>query len=285
MQVRQCRDKGISNDSRILTEENPVRLQYEYSTWVQFRPSIGRHTVLLRCMPAAEDFQQIRQESFSISDEAGGSRCTFWHKEGKDGFGNRVITAGTDERHDTLTYTSRGVVESSTYCIPDAQPHPMFSLPSSLTVPDREMRTLLPRLTGQVLEDCLNITHCVHRHIVYTPGSTHVLTRAADAYRLRKGVCQDYAHLMLSLCHLAGYPARYVCGLMVGEGATHAWVEVHDGYCWYAFDPTNDTAIASGYIKLAHGRDASDCPVSRGTYVGASQEEMKIYVNVKKLIV
>ena len=109
-----------------------------------------------------------------------------------------------------------------------------------------------------------------------------MLTTASDVMRHRKGVCQDYAHLMTALCRMAGMPARYVCGLMKGEGQTHAWVEVHDGQCWYAFDPTNDTAIASGYIKLAHGRDALDCPVSRGTYLGVSTEETFISVKVQE---
>lgn len=252
-----------------------MRLRYEYRTWVHFHPSIGRHNILLRCMPATEPFQQVCRETFYISEG-------FWHREGCDGLGNRIVTAGTQERHDALAYTSRGEVEISTYCIPDANPHAMFMLPSSLTVPDRDVRTLMPTLTGNALQDCLNIAHQVHRHIVYTPGVTCIMTSAADAFRLRQGVCQDYAHLMITLCRMAGYPARYVCGLMKGEGATHAWVEVHDGQCWYAFDPTNDTAIATGYIKLAHGRDASDCPVSRGTYVGAAQQETSIYVSVKE---
>lgn len=254
-----------------------MRLHYEYTTWVKFHPSIERHNILLRCVPADAAFQHIEKEHFCITEG-------FWHKEGNDGFGNRIITAGTLEQHDALTYTSCGEIESSTYCIPDALPHPMFRLPSPLTVSEREMQTLLPSPTGNVLEDCLHIAHNVHRHIVYTPGVTNMLTRASDAYRLRQGVCQDYAHLMISLCRSAGYPSRYVCGLMAGEGATHAWVEVSDGHCWYAFDPTNDTAVASGYIKLAHGRDASDCPVSRGTYLGTAQQETRIYVNVKPTI-
>ena len=252
-----------------------MRLRYEYRTCVGFRPSVGRHSILLRCLPAWEEFQRPVRQEFVLSDG-------FWHREGRDGHGNRILTCGTQERHDRLEYVSRGEVETTTYCIPDALPHPMYRLPSPLTIPTREMLTLLPRLTGRVLEDCLALTHQVHRHMVYTPGATHMQTRAEDAYRLRQGVCQDYAHLMLALCRSAGYPARYVCGLMAGEGATHAWVEVHDGHCWYAFDPTNDTAIASGYIKLAHGRDAADCPVSRGVYVGASQEETQVFVCVER---
>lgn len=248
-------------------------LTYVYSTRVEFRPSIGRHNILLRCRPAQEAFQQSHCEDFKIS-------CDFWTKETQDGFGNRIISGGTNERHSALEYTSSGIVKLSTYCIPDANPHPMYRLPSSLTMPSEDMLSLLPVLARDFLTDCRNISHAVHQYIDYVPGTTGILTTAEDAYRQRKGVCQDYAHLMIALCRAAGMHARYACGLMQGEGSTHAWVEVYDGQCWYAFDPTNDTAIATGYIKLAHGRDALDCPVSRGTYIGVTTEEITISTKV-----
>lgn len=253
-----------------------MRLRYEYTTQVDFHPSIGRHNLLLRCLPAGEAFQRVCQEEFSMSEG-------FRYKETQDGFGNRIVHASVDCVHCKTVSKSIGVVETTTYCIPDPAPHPMFSLPSRLTTVTREMHTLLPRLTGLFLEDCLQIAHAVHRHIVYTPGATNMLTTAEDAFRHRQGVCQDYAHLMIALCRQAGIPARYACGLMIGEGQTHAWVEAHDGQCWYAFDPTNDTAIATGYIKLAHGRDAQDCPVSRGVYMGVSQEYTTVNVKVEQI--
>lgn len=228
---------------------------------------------MLRCLPAEEAFQQIHCEDFKLTD-------SFWHRKGQDGFGNRVVSGGTSDRHSILEYTSSGIVKTSTYCIPDANPHPMFRLPSPLTMPDEDMRMLMPVLTGDVLTDCRSIASRVHEHIDYTPGATTILTCAGDVFRLKRGVCQDYAHLMIALCRMAGLHARYVCGLMQGEGSTHAWVEVHDGQCWYAFDPTNNTAIATGYIKLAHGRDALDCPVSRGTYIGITTEEITISTKV-----
>lgn len=176
----------------------------------------------------------------------------FWWQEGQDGFGNRIITSGMTEPHREIWYRSHGDVEMSTYCIPEAMPHPMYGR--------------LTRVRGDFLGNCLGIMHEVNGFLTYCPGVTDVNTQLEDVLRLRRGVCQDYAHLMVQRCREAGYPARYVCGMMAGEGATHAWVEVYDGQCWYAFDPTNDTAIASGYVKLAHGRSAADCPVIRGTY-------------------
>lgn len=254
-----------------------VKLSYRYTTRVKFSPSVGRHTIMLRCLPSREAFQHVCEESFSVSDD-------FWHRESIDGFGNRVVSGGTRERHSLLEYTSCGVVESSTYCIPDASPHPMYLLPSRMTEVSREILLLLPRkMSGVVLEDAMRIMHAAHGHLAYTPGVTTMETTAMDVCRRRQGVCQDYAHLMIVLCRIAGMPARYVCGMMEGEGSTHAWVEVHDGQCWYAFDPTNDTAVASGYIKLAHGRDVCDCPVSRGSFIGRTQEVTEISVVTERL--
>lgn len=218
-------------------------------------------------------FMHVVHERLYVSDG-------FWLKEGRDGFGNRIISGGTEQQHSTLQYTSSGVVELTTYCIPDANIHHAFFLPSRLTVPTPAMHALIPVLTGRFLDDCMAICHAVHRHITYTPNATTMATTAADIFIGRKGVCQDYAHLMVTLCRMAGIPARYVCGLMQGEGQTHAWVEAHDGNSWYAFDPTNDTAVAFGYIKLAHGRDALDCPVSRGTYLGISMQTTSVSVTV-----
>lgn len=248
-------------------------MQYEYSTNIIFGHVIGRHNILLRCLPAREAFQQSCYESFVISKG-------FWTNERTDGVGNRIISGGTSIEHSTLQYTSSGIIEMSTYCIPDATPHPMYgrSQPCS-------------RMDG-FLDNIMEIMHHVHNYIDYCPGVTTIDTPLEEVLRMRKGVCQDFAHMMVAMCRQAGYPARYVCGLMQGEGQTHAWVEVHDGQCWYAFDPTNDTAIATGYIKLAHGRDARDCPVNRGTMISTPHalshgdgkgEMMEVSVLVKEI--
>lgn len=203
--------------------------------------------------------------------------------EKTDGFGNRIITASSDIPHVQLDYACTGVVELSTYCLPELDPHPMYHLPSKLTTTTPDMKILQPELTGDVLHDSLQIVHAVHQYVCYTPGTTDMHTTAQETFRHGLGVCQDYAHLMIALCRKVGIPARYVCGMMIGEGQTHAWVEVYDGFCWYAFDPTNDTAVATGYIKLAHGRDASDCPVSRGVFQGITREETRVNVSVKEI--
>jgi transglutaminase-like putative cysteine protease len=115
----------------------------------------------------------------------------------------------------------------------------------------------------------------------YVPGVTNVQTTASDAIDARRGVCQDYAHVMLALCRAGGLPARYVSGHLVGEGGSHAWVEVivdaasvdagrHGSAVAVAFDPTHNRRARRGYVTVAVGRDYADVAPTSGTFVGTS---------------
>ena len=136
---------------------------------------------------------------------------------------------------------------------------------------------------GHAIEVAEEICHKVYGMMTYMPFSTNVETTASQVMKTMQGVCQDYAHLMIGFCRRCGIPARYVCGFMEGTGETHAWVEVYDGYSWIGFDPTNDCRIIYGYVKLAHGRAASDCPVSRGIYNGQAVQQTQISVTLKEI--
>lgn len=85
---------------------------------------------------------------------------------------------------------------------------------------------------------------------------------------------------MLSLLRMEGIPARYVVGMMLGEGASHAWVEVLCNGYWYGFDPTNDKLVNEEYIRVSCGRDAGDCSVIRGTFYGlvAQMQQERVVV-------
>lgn len=129
---------------------------------------------------------------------------------------------------------------------------------------------------------CL-IAHAVAQHLNYVPQSTAVDTLAGEAFALGSGVCQDYAHITIALCRMAGLPARYACGFITGEGESHAWVEVCICGVWYGIDPTHHRLIDFGYIKVAHGRDSADCPMNRGTFNGRCTQETSISVKVRSL--
>ncbi|MDQ6798193.1 MAG: transglutaminase family protein [Actinomycetota bacterium] len=117
-----------------------------------------------------------------------------------------------------------------------------------------------------------------HRALTYAYGATGVRTSAAEAVAGGRGLCQDYAHVMLAVCRAAGLPARYVSGHLVGEGGSHAWVEVivadanADGpgrAKAVAFDPTHDRRAGEGYLTVAVGRDYADVAPTSGTFEGA----------------
>jgi transglutaminase-like putative cysteine protease len=104
----------------------------------------------------------------------------------------------------------------------------------------------------------------------YEAGVTTVQTTAAEALALRRGMCQDYAHVMIAICRAAGLAARYVSGHLLGEGGSHAWVEVllphGDGYYAHAYDPTNGRRRHMGYTTVAVGRDYGDVSPVSGVY-------------------
>jgi transglutaminase-like putative cysteine protease len=151
-----------------------------------------------------------------------------------------------------------------------------FGEPSRLTRPDDALRAVADEATAAGARDldlAELLSRRVHDHFAYEWGVTTVETTAAEAWALGRGVCQDYAHCMLALCRLCGLPARYVSGHLLGEGGTHAWVEVlvqEQGGAASAvpFDPTHDRRAGPRYITVAVGRDYADVAPTSGTFQG-----------------
>lgn len=149
--------------------------------------------------------------------------------------------------------------------------------PSALTRPDPALRAVATKLAsrGEKGADLAKaVGSWVHRRMSYDFHRTGVHTTAAQALAAEHGVCQDYTHLMLALCRLLGLPARYVSGHLVGEGGTHAWVEVlepvsGDAVEILAWDPTHDRPADLRYLTVAVGPDYRDVAPVSGTYCGA----------------
>src|SRR5690349_1395975 len=143
-----------------------------------------------------------------------------------------------------------------------------------LTAPDEALRELAGRCTAGPAEETAEQACAVaHAALTYRYGVTTVSTTAAQALAGGEGVCQDSAHVMLAMCHLLGLPARYVSGHLIGQGGTHAWVEVllarGDKAVAVAFDPCHGRRAGNGYLTVAVGRDYADVAPTSGTYVGA----------------
>ncbi|WP_299286213.1 transglutaminase family protein [uncultured Mucilaginibacter sp.] len=132
------------------------------------------------------------------------------------------------------------------------------------------------------------LSNFIYTNFEYKAGVTTVETTIDEAWELKSGVCQDFAHLLLVMTRLAGIPARYVSGYicpnkngMRGEGATHAWVEAYIPYFgWQGLDPTNNILVDDKHVRLAVGRNFSDCSPVKGTYKGNSQHQLEVSVTV-----
>jgi transglutaminase-like putative cysteine protease len=130
----------------------------------------------------------------------------------------------------------------------------------------------------------LAIMRFVHQYLTYAPASTNVHTPLRDVLASRRGVCQDYAHMMLGLCRTVKMPARYVSGYLATEraSATHAWVELLlPTLGWYPLDPTHDRQLDGTYMKLATGRDYSDVAPVAGYYKGSLHRKMDVDVRIE----
>ncbi len=132
----------------------------------------------------------------------------------------------------------------------------------------------------------------IKHEFAYKKEATSVRTTVDESIRLRAGVCQDFAHVLVALCRLNGIPARYVSGYIfsgqegavLGADASHAWCEAYLGPAgWVGFDPTNNTLIDDRFAKIGVGRDYRDVSPVRGIYKGASRSTMSVNVAMEAL--
>jgi transglutaminase-like putative cysteine protease len=141
-------------------------------------------------------------------------------------------------------------------------------------------------------ENVFNFSEWCSRYVfekfIYEKGITTVETTVDEILKHRKGVCQDFAHLLLQLLRTKGIACRYVSGYICpnkdglrGEGATHAWVEVWiPGSGWAGIDPTNNIWVTTQHILLAVGRTFIDCTPAKGTFKGMANQKLHVYVSV-----
>ena len=133
-----------------------------------------------------------------------------------------------------------------------------------------------------------SLSSYVYDNFEYKKGITNVETKVDEIWKIRAGVCQDFAHVLLVMLRIIGIPARYVSGYICpknhelrGEGATHAWVEAYiPFYGWIGLDPTNNCIVNDRHVRLAIGRNFSDCTPVKGTYKGSSEHTLEVSVTI-----
>ena len=243
-----------------------------------------------------------------------------------DYFGNRVDFFSLPYRHRSLTIATRAEVRTQRVERPTAalevsieEARQIFAdsitetfdylQPTDIVLKGREALQWAHRYLrgaaplGEALE---NLNRAVYQTFAYASGATTNSTPLHEIWKNKRGVCQDFAHIMLSVLRTAGLPSRYICGYieavappsasadnelpgrgssrtLVGAIATHAWVEVLvPGMTWVALDPTNDQWCGERHVTVSRGRDFRDTTPVRGTFKGSGKQNMKVKVFMRR---
>jgi transglutaminase-like putative cysteine protease len=210
-----------------------------------------------------------------------------------DGFGNEVVSffaARIDGAFEVAvdatvrrTRTSREPVLPAT-----ASDERAYRESGPLTAADDDIREVATGLRVRHRNDrelAEAIAAFVHGELKYAKGVTDVSTTAANAFALKRGVCQDFAHVALAIARACGLPARYVSGHLLGEGATHAWVEFivpagRNRATALSFDPTHGVRTSLRYVVVAVGGDYADVAPTSGAYRAPYQGTLKASTHV-----
>lgn len=228
-----------------------------------------------------------------------------------DYFGNPVTFFCLSEPHETLTITSRSIVEVAGEAPPligisppwqevcdqirrrdtlDALAACEFIFESPLIQLGPEFAAYAAKsftVGRPLLEAALDLSHRIFTEFEYDPRATTVTTPVREVLKSKHGVCQDFAHFFIACLRSLGLPARYVSGYLrsgpnsVGAEASHAWAAVFCPGCgWFDFDPTNDVMPTNGHVTVAWGRDYSDVTPVKGVALGGGEQLINVAVEV-----
>jgi transglutaminase-like putative cysteine protease len=296
---------------------------------------------LLHLVPRPSPYQECVEHSISISP------IIYQRRDEPDAFGNIVTRVELEHAHRKLDVAAEMEVNV----------HPRPAVAAADTDPWEEVRDSLSYTSGRwpsrdVLEACrfrhespyvrvkqaftdfgsecfepgLPVLECaealmqkIHRELAYSPGETNIATPLAEVLENRRGVCQDFAHLMIASLRSRGLAARYVSGYIrlrpavavavaaadcgegdpatlaiqparspepqldwVGAGASHAWIAVYSPpFGWIELDPTNNVHVGTDHIAIAWGRDFGDVSPLRGVILGGGSHSLSVSVTVE----
>lgn len=224
----------------------------------------------------------------------------------KDYYGNRIGNFNNLEAHEEMTIESRMLVrvnhslkipEIDTTTVQDLEKEKEKSIallrlcyPETI-VKQKKIIAILKKINcvdKSIIEIAQQCNEYVFKTFTYTKGITNIETTIDEILEIKKGVCQDFAHILLQLLRTAGIPARYVSGYICpnesglrGEGATHAWVEFYTPtQGWLGLDPTNNIWTMDNHVKLSVGRNFNDCTPVKGTFKGLSKQTLSVCVSI-----
>lgn len=257
-------------------------LSFSYMLRIRFSSPVTDHRFTLRCVPHDSERQKLRELEVSVIPNKSLSSS-------RDSFGNVCIFGYCAKPHDLFETVVRGkaltgLAESEyagfAYQMGSYRYQTSYTRPGGALTDFYNGFAFPEGLSNR--EKSLRMMEKLYDTFRYQPGATDFSTTAEKAMRLGKGVCQDYAHILIALCRMAGIPARYVVGMLIGEGASHAWVEIFDRERWIALDPTNRLVVQDEHIKISSGRDYNDCVLNQGIMTGNAQQRQEVEVLVRE---
>jgi transglutaminase-like putative cysteine protease len=294
-----------------------VRYAVRHETFYRYRRRVAHAHQQLHLTPRSFARQRCLQHVIEVEPEAA------VRSEYLDAFGNGVTRIELDRPHEQLQVIAAMQVSlDSLPELPADEGEPWEQVRDELCYRARvrdqawvdamRFRAESPfvhikRLFSDFAEDCLvpggsvlavasALMNKVHEEFTYAPGETEIATPLVEVFHKRRGVCQDYAHLVIACLRSAGLAARYVSGYLhtnaggppaadrEGGDASHAWVSVFaPPFGWVELDPTNNLRVQQDHVTLAWGRDFSDVSPLRGVIVGGGSHTLSVHVTVQAL--
>ena len=260
------------------------QLHLSYDMLIEYTEEVQKCNFTIKCIPTDSMRQKISNVKIQITPDVK-------YSYGKDGLNNIQIYGVNGFPHKSFRFhieadANTGLSDYETEYNDDLDmifKHEHGLNASGATI-ESFCRTLfrIKRIESPY-ERAIELMSELSHNFTYLPKTTDINTSAEEAFDQGCGVCQDYAHIFISFLHSLGMSARYVTGFILGEGESHAWVEVLCDGKWHGFDPTHNRVINDDYIKIGIGRDAKDCMINRGIMHGGGFHTQKITVQVSEV--
>lgn len=261
-------------------------IRIDYVTTYSYRSAPRSIIQILRLTPRSTDRQHVRRWDIETNVDA-------LLRRGEDAFGNITHTLYVDAPAERLAVRVSGEVETTEMaglaCAGPERLSPLVYLRETpLTASDAAIVALAQAQgPGATLDRLHRLMRTIHEEMRFEIGATAPSHTAAEVLKLRRGVCQDYAHLFISAARCMGVPARYVSGhLFRSDGrssqeAAHAWAEAHvETLGWVGFDPANGVCQTDAYVRVAAGLDYLGAAPVRGSSYGGLAEHLDVRLDV-----
>jgi transglutaminase-like putative cysteine protease len=267
-----------------------MRIQISHDTVYRYDQPVRTLTQLLRLTPRDHDGQHVLR--WRIEPSVDGRL-----RQREDAFGNILHVFSSDGPVEAITLKVTGEVDTSEThgvvrgCV-ERLPDMMYLRESDLAAADAVIREFARDETAPAGDDPLAAMHrlleAVHREMAFDTAPTASTTTAAEAFAMRKGVCQDLTHVFIAAARHLEVPARYVSGYfhradgVVQQEAGHAWAEARiPDLGWVGFDPANGISAGEAHVRVAHGLDYLSAAPVRGTRTGGGHETLKVSLAVR----